>query len=139
MDFNKSISHAMARCWNTCRKMSISTANLIFTRRDSFLALVRSGIKPDTLATLRTAPLHMAMLFPDNVLQKEEDDIASFKGKGSSHHKKGCYHPYERHEKYQKSRKSDKTAWKNMGSRDQKRKHKGNSSRPARGQLYKRQ
>ena len=56
----------------------ISMANLTLARRDVYLAHLRFGIKPNTLAALRTAPLHMATLFPDNILKKAEEDIASF-------------------------------------------------------------
>ena len=46
----------------------VSMANLTLARRDSYLSHVKSGIKPDTLAALRTAPLQLATLFPDDVL-----------------------------------------------------------------------
>ena len=54
MDFNSSISQAMAR---TIEHLSdsvfISMANLTLTRRDSYLAHIRSGIKPNTVAAFR--------------------------------------------------------------------------------------
>ena len=34
--------------------------------------------KPDTLAALRTAPLHIPTLFPDSVIKQAKEDIASF-------------------------------------------------------------
>ena len=59
-------------------------ANLTLARRDSYLSHVKSGIKLDTLAALRTAPLQLAMLFPDEVLKRAEDDILNFESKGHS-------------------------------------------------------
>ena len=113
MDFNRSTSQAMTK---TMEHLSafifILMANLTLTRRDSYLAHLRSSIKPDTLAALRIAPLHIATLFPKNVLKKTEEDIASFKSKGhsSSSHKKGRYHPYDRPKKSQDSSKSEQMA-----------------------------
>ena len=80
----------------------VSMANLTLTRRDTYLAHLTSGIKPSTQGGLRTASLHMAILFPDNVSKKAKEDIVSFESKGhsSSSHKKGRYHPYERLKKH---------------------------------------
>ena len=52
----------------------VSMANLTLARRDSYLSHVKSGNKPDTLAALRTAPLQLATLFP-------EEDIVNFERK----------------------------------------------------------
>ena len=72
----------------------VSMANLTLARRDSYLSQVKSWIKPDTLAALRTAPLQLAMLFPDYVLKQAEKDIVSFENKGhSSSQKKGRVPP----------------------------------------------
>ena len=59
----------------------LSMVNLTLARRDAYLAHFRSSIKPDTLAALRTAPLHMATLFPYNVLKKAKEGIASLSAK----------------------------------------------------------
>ena len=59
-------------------------------------------IKRDTLAALRQAPIHLAMLFPDHILKKAEEDIAQHESKdhcSSSSQKKACYQPYDRPEK----------------------------------------
>ena len=101
MDFNRNISQAMTK---TVEYLSdfvfVSMANLTLARWDSYLSHLKTGIKPDTLAALRTAPLQMAMLFPDSVLKWAEEDIANVESKGHTHssssHKKGYYHPYER-------------------------------------------
>ena len=105
-------------------------AKLTLARRDAYLSHIRSGIKPDNLFSLRTAPLHMATLFPDSVLKKAKEDIASYERKGHSNssHKNSHYHPYERPKKSHNNSKSDKPAWKTIGSRSHGRKHKGKSS-----------
>ena len=101
MDFNGSISQAMAK---TMEHLSgfvfVSTAYLTLARSDSYLSHLKSGIKPDTLAALSTAPLQLATLFPDSVIKPAE--------KLSSSHRKGHYHPYERPKRRSDSKKSDK-------------------------------
>ena len=37
--------------------MFVNMGNLTLVRRDSYLSYLKTGIKPDTLAALRTAPL----------------------------------------------------------------------------------
>ena len=68
-------------------------------RRDSYLAHVKSGIKQDTLATLRQAPLDLATHFPDKILKKAEEDITKYEDKGHAHSsssslKDSPYHVY---------------------------------------------
>ena len=87
--------------------------NITLSRRDACFTHVRSCIKPDTLAAFRTAPLQMARMFPDSVLKKAEEDIASYKNKGhssSSVLKKSRYHDYERPEKSRDKGKSAQPA-----------------------------
>ena len=63
-------------------------------RKDAYLAHLRSGMKPDTLAAIRTVPLHMAILFP----KRAEEDIAQYENKrysGSSSHKKEAVSPLQ--------------------------------------------
>ena len=78
-DFNASISQAMAK---TMEHLSdfvfVTMANTTLARRDAYLSHLKLGIKPDTLATLRTAPLQMATLFPAETLKQAEQDIAIF-------------------------------------------------------------
>ena len=140
LNFNASITQAMAK---TLEHLSdfvfVSVANTTLVRRDSYLSHLKIGIKPDTLASLRTAPLHTPMLFPDEALRQAEQDIAAFESKGQLHSgKKGRFHPYERPEKRGDNRKQERPAWKNIGQRGQGKKHKGKasyySSRPAKGQ-----
>ena len=74
MDFNISITQAMGK---TMEHLSdfvfLSMANLTLARQDSYLYHLKTGIKPDTLAALRSLPLQMAMLFQDNVLKLTEE------------------------------------------------------------------
>ena len=42
----------------------VTVANTTLARRDAYLSHLKAGIKPDTLAALRTAPLQMTTLFP---------------------------------------------------------------------------
>ena len=139
MDFNSSICQAMAKSMEHLTDfVFVNVANLTLIRRDSYLSYLKAGIKPDTLAALRTAPLQLAILFPDWVIKQAEDDIASYdKERSGSMYKKGRYHPYERQEKKSDNRKQDRPAWKNISSDGQSRRGKGKfqySSQPANGQ-----
>ena len=55
--------------------MFINVANLTLARRDSSLEYIKAGIKQDTLASLRTVPLHMSVLFPDHIIAKAEEEL----------------------------------------------------------------
>ena len=119
MDFTQSISLAMAKTMQHLSDFVFnSMANITLTRRDFYLNHLRSAIKQDTLKTLRTAPLHLATLFPDTVLKKAEEDIAQFENKGYSglsSQKKGCYYLYERPSKSSNEiSQSYRPAWKSM-------------------------
>ena len=50
----------------------INVANMTLSRRDKYLAHVKAGIKQETLSTLRQAPLHLQILFPDHLLKKAD-------------------------------------------------------------------
>ena len=95
MDFNSSICQAMAKSMEYLTDfVFVNMANVTLLRRDSYLAYLKAGIKADTLAALRTAPLHLPTLFPDSVIKEVEEDISNFdKGRSGSGYKKGCYHP----------------------------------------------
>ena len=115
----------------------VNMANLTLVRRDSYLSYLKTGIKPDTLAAHRTAPLQLDTLFQDSVIKQAEEDIAACdKSRTRSMYKKGQYHPYEREEKRSYNKKQDRPAWKNI-SHNQHRHGKGKhqyASRPAKGQ-----
>ena len=83
MDFNSSITQSMAKTLEHLTDfVFVTVANTALARRDSYLSHLKMGIKPDTLAALRTGPLHIPTLFPDAALKQAEQDIANFKGKG---------------------------------------------------------
>ena len=63
----------------------ITMGNLTLVRRDAYLSHLRTGIKQDTLTSLRTAPLHISTLFPDSAIKRAEEDIAQFEAKGTTH------------------------------------------------------
>ena len=142
LDFNSSIWQAMAKSMEHLTDfVFVTMANTTLLRSDSYLAYLKAGIKADTMAALRTAPLHLSTLFPDSVLKQAEDDIiASDKGRSGSTYKKNCFHPYERLKTKPDNRQQDRPAWKNLSCGHNKR-NKGKrqySSRPAKGpQPYK--
>ena len=82
MDFNSSISQAAAKTMEHLSEfVFISMGNLTLARRDAYLTHVKSGIKPDTIAALRTAPLHIPTLFPDAVIKRAEEEITNLRPK----------------------------------------------------------
>ena len=108
----------------------VNMANVTLLRRDSYLAYLKAGIKADTLAALRTAPLHLPTLFPDSVIKQAEEDISNFdKGRSESVYKKGRYHPYERTDSKPANKKQDTPAWKKL-SHGHNRRSKGSISTP---------
>ena len=77
MDFNSSITQAAAKAMEHLSDfVFVSMGNLTLVRRDAYLSHLRTGIKLDTLKALRSAPLHIATLFPDSVVKRAEEDIA---------------------------------------------------------------
>ena len=142
MDFNSSITQAAAKSIEHLSEfIFITIGSLTLVRRDAYLSHLRTGIKPDTLTALRSAPLHISTLFPDSVIKRAEEDIAQLESKGhaGAAQSKGRYHPYERQGKrsVNKDSRSDKPAWKTIG-RKQFRRGRGHtatySSLPAKGQ-----
>ena len=120
MEFNSSITQAAAKAMEHLSEfVFVTMGNLTLVRRDAYLSHLRTGIKPDTLTALRSAPLHISTLFPDWVIKRAEEDIAQLESKGHAcgSQNKGRYHPYERHDKKLVNRDSrlDKPAWKTIG------------------------
>ena len=77
MNFNASITKAAAKTMEHLTEfVFISMGNPILARRDAYLNHLKSGIKPDTVAALRTAPMHISTLFPDSIIKKAEEEIA---------------------------------------------------------------
>ena len=126
MDFNSSITQAAAKSMEHLSEfVFVTMGNLTLVRRDAYLSHLRTGIKPDTLTALRSAPLHISTLFPDSVIKRAEEDIAQLESKGHAggSHNKGRYHPYERQDKRSVNRDSrpEKPAWKTIGRKQFKR------------------
>ena len=96
--FNRSITQAMARTMQDLSEgVFVNVAYLTLARRDSYLDFIKTGIKQDTLTSLRTAPLHLSVLFPDHIIAKAEDEIRHFEDKltsGPSQRKPQRFHPY---------------------------------------------
>ena len=83
MDFNSSITQAAQKTMEHLSEfVFISMGNLILARCDAYLTHVKSGIKPDSVAALRTAPLHIPTLFPDTVIKRAEKEISHYEYKG---------------------------------------------------------
>ena len=74
--FNRSISPAMARTMQDLSEgVFISMANFTLACRGSCLEYLHSGVKQDTLNALRTSPVHLGQLFPDQLITKTEEEI----------------------------------------------------------------
>ena len=74
--FNQSISQAIARSMQDLSEgIFISMANFTVARRDSYLEYSHAGVKQDTLNALRTSPVHLSSLFPDQLITKAEEEI----------------------------------------------------------------
>ena len=121
--FNRSITQAMARTMQDISDgVFINVANLTLARRDSYLDCAQSGIKQDTLMSLRSAPLHMSALFPDHIISKAEEEIHHFEDKhtsGPSQRKPQRFHLYPQpfRQQQERDRKQGLPAWKQLGSR----------------------
>ena len=142
LTFNSSITQCMAKTMEHLSDFAfVSMYNFTLARRDSYLAHMKSGIKQDTLAALRQAPMDSATLFPDNILKKAED-ISKFEERSHSHasssnRKDSRYHPYKRLDRPSYDAKSSKPAWKNLGRQFKKKSRMQSgkfSSRQAKGQ-----
>ena len=141
--FNRSISQAMARTMQDLSEgVFISMANFTLARRDSYLEYLHAGVKQDTLTALRTAPVHLHSLFPDQFITKAEEEICRSeerRSSGQSHRRQGHFHPYAPSDRSanQPDRKSANPAWKQISDRQQAKKSRGKpstfSQKPAKG------
>ena len=85
MDFNASIMQAAAKTMEHLSEfVFVSMGNLTLARRDLYLNNIKGGVKLDTIAALRIAPLHIPTLFPDSIIKRAEEEIAYFEAKGQS-------------------------------------------------------
>ena len=95
VNFNQTVTRALSRTLQDLSENCFcQLTNLILLRRDSYLDTVKFGIKPDTLSSLRCAPLHLSTLFPDALISKAETEIATQEGKGGFPRKDRPGHPY---------------------------------------------
>ena len=109
---------------------------------DSYLEYLHAGVKQDTLTVLRTAPVHLQSLFPDQLLIKAEEEVSRSeerRSSGQSHRKPGRFHLYASIDKssHQLDRKSSIPAWKEICEHQQGKKGCGKpstfSQKPAKG------
>ena len=83
--FNQSISQAKARTMHYLSEgVFISMANFTLARRDSYLKYLHAGVKQDTVNALRTSPVHLNSLFPDQLITKAEEEICRSEERRSS-------------------------------------------------------
>ena len=143
MHFNASIFQCMAKTMEHLSDFTFASMfNFTLARRDSYLAHVKAGIKQDTLASLRQAPMQLDTLFPDLVLKKAEEDISKFEDRGWSHtsssgRKDSRFDPYKRPEKPHQENKQTRPAWKNIGRLQKKKaKFQGNKYSLRQGRGY---
>ena len=120
----------------------ISMANFTLARRDSYLEYLHAGVKQDTLNALRTSPVHLNSLFPDQLITKAEEEICRSeerRSSGQSHRRQGRFHPYALSDKSAShpDQKSGVPAWKQIRDKQQSRKGHGKpstfSQKPAKG------
>ena len=108
----------------------ISVANFTLARRDSYLEYLHVGVKQDTHTALRTSPVHLQSLFPDQILIIAEEEVARSEERRSSsqsHRKPDRFHPYASNDKssHQPDLKSSIPAWKQICKRQQGKKGRG--------------
>ena len=107
-------------------------ANFTLERRDSYLEYLHAGVKQDTLTALRTAPVHLHSLFPDQLITKAEEEICRSEERcsGQPHRRQGRFHPYAPSDRSsnQPDQKSSNPTWKQIRDRRQTRKSPGKPS-----------
>ena len=140
--FNRSISQAMARTMqDLSERVFINMANFTLARRDSYLDYLHAGVKQDTVNALRTSPVHLNALFPDQLIAKAEEEISKNderRSSGTAHRHQGRFHPYPASDKSTGHRnKKNVPAWKQIKDKQQARRSRGKAStffqKPAKG------
>ena len=141
--FNRSISQAMAKTMQDLSEgVFINMANFTLARRDSYLDYLHAGVKQDTVNALRTSPVHLSSLFPDQLITKAEEEISKSEERcssGTSHRHQNRFHPCAASDKStgHHDRKSNLPAWKQIKDKQQARKGRGKAStfsqKPAKG------
>ena len=85
MNFNNSITQAAAKAMEHLTDfVFVTMGNVTLARRDSYLNHIKNGVKSDTLAALRSAPLQLGTLFPDTVIKRAEEEISHYDSKKQS-------------------------------------------------------
>ena len=80
MNFNSSITQTAAKAMEHLTDfVFITMGNSTLARRDAYLSPLKNGIKPDTFAALRTAPLQIGTLFPDSIIKRAEEEISQLR------------------------------------------------------------
>ena len=101
--FNHSTSQAMARTLQDLSEgVFIIVANFTIACRDSYLEYLHAGVKQDTLTALRTAPIHLQSLIPDQLLIKVEKEVCRSEERHSSsqsHRKPGHFYTFASNDK----------------------------------------
>ena len=131
--FNQSISQAMARTMQDLSEgVFINMANFTLARRDSYLDYLHAGVKQDTVNALRTSPVHLNALFPDQLITKAEEEISRSeerRSSGTSHWHQGRFHPYAAGDKLTGHHdRKNLPAWKQIKDKQQARKGRGKAS-----------
>ena len=138
----KNLTLIRARARDLSEGVFISMAHFTLARRDSYLEYLHAGVKQDTLTALRTSPIHLHSLFPDNLLIKAEEEVSRSEERrsaGQSHRKPGRFHSYASNDKssHQPDRKPSVPAWKQIRECQQGKKGRGKpstfSQKPAKG------
>ena len=136
--FNRSISQAMARTMQDLSEgVFIRMANFTLARRDSYLEYLHAGVKQDILNALRTSPVHLISLFPDQLTTKAEEEICRSEERRSAGQPHRRFHPYASSDKSAShlDRKSGVPAWKQIRDKQQSRKGRGNPQHSPRSRL----
>ena len=131
--FNWSILQAMVR---TMQDLSggvfINMANFTLARRDSYLDYLHAGVKQDTVNALRTSPVHLNALFPDQLIAKAEEEISKSderRWSGTAHRHQGHFQPYPASDKSTGHHdKKNVPAWKQINDKQQARRSHGKAS-----------
>ena len=141
--FNRSISQAMARTMQDLSEgIFINMANFTLACRDSYLDYLHAGVKQDTVNALRTSPVHLNALFPDQLITKAEEEISrndERRSLGTSHRQQNRFQPYPASDRSTShhDRKPTLPAWKQIKDKQQARKGRGKAStfsqKPAKG------
>ena len=130
-----------ARCKDV-EGIFINMANFTLARRDSYLDYLHAGVKQDTVHALRTSPVHLNALFPDQLITKAEEEISrneERRSSGTSHRQQNRFRPYPASDRSMThhDRKPTLPAWKQIKDKQQAGRVRGKAStfsqKPAKG------